>query len=195
VSHTSGHTQVTAEAKQEDIVAMHNGKISGEEFGRRIRYHDDTQKKEATLDYKVFAGVIETVLNNSEEIPFRVNGHINYSQLDGFGVIYSGKLRNIMRYSVMNDEEDFPTLSEGQQKKMNEHLDKLERELKVLMLDYGRSLRSLKDDQFILLNLQLVDRSLTRKWSVKAKKEVINKYDNNLLTRDKALAEIRVTEE
>lgn len=184
--------KISAEVKKEDLNALRSGKLNAKTFSERVKMETMQQKDEDFLEYKIFSGILETVFNHSEDVAFRIRGNVTFTYLSGFGVIYQAR----MRASSSREMDELMSGGAGKKEdlKNDKRLDDMERELKSQVLDYGRTLRSLKDDQFILLNIDLPDdEEHVSAMSIRVKKEVLTRYEKGEINRDAAMKEIVVT--
>jgi hypothetical protein len=183
--------KISAEVKKEEVNALRSGKINEKAFAEQVKTEVHQQKEEDFLDYKIFSGILETVFNHGDDMTFRIKGHVGFTYLPGFGVIYQARMRTSGRTVELTEEEKDEKKENARTAKL---MEEMEKSLKAHLLDYGRTLRSLKDEQFILLNIDLPEEDA---WpsglSMKVKKDVLSKYEKGELTREKALEAITVS--
>jgi hypothetical protein len=74
---------------------------------------------------------------------------------------------------------------------------KFKEDIKEFMLDYGRTIRSLKDDDKVLLEISISscrDCQIPKVLEVSSEMSLLKKYDQQNISREKALAEITMKE-
>lgn len=154
-------------------------------------------------DLEMFANIFERFYSRDLTETFYAQGKSRYEVLDGFGVVFhitatSGKsgfytkLRyrssGVTAYTVMPDEE-----------KPNdaEIYPKFKEDLKAFMLDYGRTIRSLDNDDKVMLDIKLNtcrDCDVPESLEVSMKMSALRQYDQQKLSREKALSQIKIKE-
>jgi hypothetical protein len=68
---TRSMPRISAEVKREDLTAFRSGKMNRKELDSRIRVNVDNPGKENYAEYKVFAGILESLYPVSREVPYR----------------------------------------------------------------------------------------------------------------------------
>ena len=74
--------------------------------------------------------------------------------------------------------------------------DKLKANLKEYLVDYGRTISSIKADQFILTTVNLRGRykDIAERIYVQLKRSVLDQLDKGIISREKALEQVIITE-
>ena len=122
----------------------------------------------------------------------------DYEILDNFGVIY-----NINTYSsyVEGRYYSMPVLdkekvsSEERKAAIEELYPKFETELKSFIIDYGRTIRSLENDDILLLKIKMTkceDCTIPKSVDVSVKISTLKLFDQQKISREKALASIEI---
>jgi hypothetical protein len=86
------------------------------------------------------------------------------------------------------------TLTE-RNKKVEELYPAFESDLRNFLIDYGRTIRSLDENEFLILKVRLTQCeacTIPKSIEVKIKGAVLFQYDRQEITRDKALAAIEI---
>jgi hypothetical protein len=126
-------------------------------------------------------------------------GSLNYERLKDFGVIYYMQMRSSNQTSA--DLHAIPTLrlnnldQKTRDAKVKELYPAFEKEVKEYVLDYGRTLKSLKDDESLILNVKLTKCEacgIPASFELNVKQSVLKEYNSGTLTKDAALAKISI---
>jgi hypothetical protein len=122
---------------------------------------------------------------------------IYYERLKDYGVIYYMQV-------VSSSETDYrkfnmPTIDledidkETRDKKVTELYPLFEKDIKESMLDYGRTLKSLKDDEMLVFNIKLTKCEkcgIPASLELSVKNAVLKDYSSGKLTKDAATSKI-----
>lgn len=133
---------------------------------------------------------------------------VNYQRLEGLGVIYEMNMRSSSVYFVhtqknrngkgsnstwKNDDD------EGSSKKneaLSELYDKFITDLKRNMVEYGRTLRSLPQEEWLIVEANMPhckSCDLPGKVEMKIQKKVLESYDKRSISLEKAMDSIKIT--
>ena len=193
----SGPGGLSMEVTKKDISSYKGGKISLDEFTDMIEV-SSSEPKERRADLEMFANIFKQYYSPRLSKTFFTEGTPSYELLDNFGVIYK-----INTYSSYMEGTLFhmPVLGEDKvnSEERKETIEKLypefEKEVKSFIIDYGRTIKSLKDDDMLILKIRMTqceDCSIPRTIEVMVKMDVLKQFDQQKLSRDKALAAISV---
>ena len=205
---------ISVSANVKDLADYRTGKLKDSDLSKRIAVATSEDKE--YFDLKVLGNIFENALNEREENTFRLSGSVNYLMLDNFGALYSFDIR----YSNRSDEHilwDFATnrrsraesIVVGQannndrsetQEELNEKIKDAYAaflaNIKEYMIDYGRTLSSLNNNQYLLLSVSVNGRfeNVPDRLDLQIKKSVLEQVDRGNINREKAIQEIIVTE-
>ncbi len=193
--------RITAEVKREDLISFRSGKMSRKELDNRIRVEKVSESREQFQEYKVFAGILESLFPVDNQGDYRVR-NISYNFLPNFGVIYQMEMS--MRKGSWNDCTSCPpgSIASGQTRSKSDTsqvrsrqvaYQKFGQDIREVLLDYGRTLRNLTPEQMILLTVSLPtceNCNVPDRVNVSVKKSVLEAYEKGQMDRRKALASI-----
>lgn len=155
----SRRQMMSVEAKRGDIEQLKQGKISRAEFLNRLKVVNTESTDAVDPDLEVLASLFGRLYREDLSKTYYVQGGINYERLKDFGAMYYMKVYSSLE---MNDERfSMPTLDlrdlsqEERDKKVKELYPRFEAELKENMVEYGRTLRSLKDEEQLVFSVRL----------------------------------------
>jgi len=190
---------ISAEVKRQDITAYKTDKISREEFVKRVIIKkSEPQKKIADLE--MFSSVLTRFFSQDLTESLVVLGKAKYEKLDGFGVIYSvstedpDRIRSRRYYGP-------DRRSTGEANADAAGLDKLysdfKQDIKEFVLDYGRTIRSVGDAEKVQVNVKLPQCSqcqVPKTMEVTVPMSLLKQYDQQKITKEKALAQMELAE-
>lgn len=191
-----GSSGFSAEVYKKDITAYKEGKIKLGEFKERVTF-TDANKKNRSADLDIFSKIMKSYFSPDVSQTYFIQNNPAYERIEDYGVIYSVKT-----YSSYQSNDVFNLPTTGQQlnlqernKKVEEMYPEFEKELKNFIVDYGRTIRSLGDNENLILKVSLTrceGCSMPKSLEVTVKASVLSQYDQQKISRDKALAAINV---
>ncbi len=150
---------LSVEARRGDIEQLKQGKISRNEFMSRLKVINSEPSDALDPDLEVLSSLFGRLYREDLSSTYYVQGNVRYERLKDFGAMFYMKV-----YSSMETDEDrfvMPTVNlrdvsqEERDKKVKEMYPKFESELKDNIVEYGRTLRSLKDEEQLVFNVKL----------------------------------------
>ena len=188
---------LNAEVSKKDISAYRQGKISRDEFDKRVSV-TKSKPKEKVADLEMFSNMIKSFYSAGLSKTFFTEGRPHYEVLENYGAIfhmktYSSYQEGDMYVMPVRGKEK---VSENDRKIIIEELyPKFELELKEFIVDYGRTIRSLDADELLMVKVKLTrckGCSIPSNIDVSLKMNVLKDYDQQKIKRDKALASIEI---
>ena len=200
---------ISASATKKDLEAYRAGKLNSNAFNSRIKVASAQDRE--YMDLKVMSNIFETALREQGEESFRLTGGASYMMLDNFGAIFN--LETMYRssrntffpartyslsggvVSVSSNEEKSDEVEEVEAK-IQEAFETLKMNLKEYLVDYGRTVNSVKSDQYILATVTIRGRynDIPERMDVQVKKSVLEQVDKGQLSRDAAIKQVIITE-
>lgn len=204
---------ISVSAKKSDLDAYRSGSLNSDAFQNRLSVSESEDKQR--LDLKVLGNIFSTALGEGDGNQFHLinSNSLSYMYLENFGALYSlnlhrghglGSLRSNIFFNTDRDNEDeieeMRVDLEERERKMN---DILEQEYEVLIsktkefiIDYGRTLSSLKDGQFLMVSLNISDSNdiVPERVDFQVKKSTFNQLDKGQISREEALNAVTLTE-
>ncbi len=187
----------SAEVSKKVVTDYKTGKIDFDTFKEKVNIKRAApERKSADLD--MFASIFKQYYSPKMSTTFFTERTPNYEILDNFGVIYS-----ISTYSSYVDGRYYsmPVLdrkkvsSEERKEAIEELYPKFESDIKSFIIDYGRTIRSLQEDDMLLLKIKMTkceDCSIPKTIDVSVKMNVLKQFDQQKIPREKALASIEI---
>lgn len=199
-SDNSDKAGLSVEVLQKDVKAHKMGKINRAEFEKRISIkRNEPQKKVADLE--MFASIFDRFYSHDLSETFYSEAKPRYEVLEGFGAVFhikaSSEIGSRGRMHIYDQGNAWRMETDTDESKDVELYPKFKEDIKEFMLDYGRTIRSLKDDDMVLLEINISscrDCQIPKVLEVSSEMSLLKKYDQQNISREKALAEITMKE-
>ncbi|CAN5348679.1 hypothetical protein BH09BAC3_BH09BAC3_08510 [soil metagenome] len=195
----SRRTMISVEAKRDDILQLKQGKITRDQFLKKLVIVNSETSEKLDPDLEVLSSMFSRLYREDLSTTYYSQGDVGYERLKNFGVVYYMRV-----YSSIEQGDDLfaiPTLSVNnvsqveRDKKVKELYPAFERELKDNLVEYGRTLRSLKDDEQVVINVKLtkcVACAIPADVEVSVKNSILKDYSSGKITKDAALSKVNV---
>ncbi|HEY5749213.1 MAG TPA: hypothetical protein VIU12_24260 [Chryseolinea sp.] len=154
-------THLSVEGLKSDITAFRLGKITREQALAKLKVVNTETVEEVAPDLELLASIFSRLYSPDLSKTYFTEDNIYFERLKDFGVIYY-----MQAYSGIERERDsrryiMPTLGLNdvdqttRDKKAKEIYPKFETELKDNIVEYGRTLKSLKDDEVLVFQVKI----------------------------------------
>lgn len=206
---------ISVSVKKSDLEAYRAGRLNADAFKNRLS--TSTSEEKERLDLKVLGNIFGTALGDGDGNQYHLinSNSLSYMYLDNFGALYSLDLHRghgfgtvTLRGGVFGSNrdrneqeiEELKVKLQEREKELNESLEKeydaLIAKTKEFIVDYGRTLSSLKDDQYLLVSLNINDSSdiVPKRVDFQVKKSTFNQLDRGQISREAALNAVTLTE-
>jgi hypothetical protein len=152
-------THLSVEGLKTDLTQYKQGKTTREQTLSKLKVINAETVDVIDPDLELLSSIFNRLYRPDLSKTFFTENNIYYERLKDFGVIYymqvySSAPRGYDRFSMPTlklDDVDLATRN----KKVTELYPKFEQELKENMLEYGRTLKSLKDDEVLVFQVSL----------------------------------------
>jgi hypothetical protein len=190
-------TTFSAEVAKKVITDYKTGKIDIDKFREEVKIKR-AAPEEKRPDLDMFANIFKQYYGPKMSSTFFTESTPHYDILDNFGVIY-----NIRTYSSYMEGKYYymPVMGEDKvnyeerKSAIEELYPKFESDLKSFIIDYGRTIRSLDEDDVLLLKIRMTrceECSIPKSIDVSVKISVLKQFDQQKISREKALAAIEI---
>ncbi len=187
----------SAEVYKKDISAYREGKINLDEFKKRVTF-TDMNKETHVPDLDLFSKILKSYFSPDVSQTYFVDNTPSYERIKDYGVIYS-----VQTFSSYEDNDVFKmpstpgqTLNEqDRNKKVVALYPKFEEDVKNFIVDYGRAIHSLGDNEMLVIKIKLTrcdQCSMPKSIEVSVNASVLSQYEQQKITRDTALAAITI---
>lgn len=199
---------LSVEAKKSDLTAFRQGKISREQLMSKIKVVNSVSTDKAEPDMELLVSIFNRLYQSDLSKTYYVQGNTYYEHLNDFGAIvhmqvYSSNTNYLPdRGNETRTVLSMPTLGlnnlsqEERDKKVKELYPVFENELKENMIDYGRTLKSLNDNEQLIVDVTLTKCKgcgIPSKLEAAVKASVLKDFNAGKIDRNTALSKIEVT--
>ena len=197
IENVGARSGFSAEVSKKVITDYKTGKITFDAFKDKVKIkRSEPAVKSPDLD--MFASIFKQYYGPKMSKTFFTERTPSYEILDNFGVIYtistySSYVEGKYYYMPVLDKEKVSP--EERKAAIEELYPKFESDLKSFIIDYGRTIRSLEDDDMLVLKIKLTkceECTIPKTIDVSVKMSVLKQYDQQKISRDKALAAIEI---
>jgi hypothetical protein len=155
-------TTIWVEGLKSNVTAFKQGKLNRTQALASIKVINTTGAEKIEPDMELLSTIFSRLYRPDLSKTYFTEENIYYEHLNDFGAVYYMQVYSAWRMDPMNPERiAMPTLGlvdvdpELRDKKAKELYPKFEQELKVNMLEYGRTLKSLGNDESLIFNVTL----------------------------------------
>lgn len=194
----SERNELTLEAKVSDINAYKEGKITRDKMMENIKVTDKKVSDEKYTDLELLSSIFERLYRSDLSNTYYVQGRIPYDRLSDFGVIYKMKVvsSSMEGGNHMITTRNITGLTQAERDEIvKEMYPEFLEELKRNILNYGKTINSLKNSEMLLFHVELTKCQscrIPKSIELSVKNEVLQQYGMGKLSEDKALEQISV---
>ena len=188
---------LSVETTKGELNQFKQGKISRDQFLAKLKVVNSEMDDELFPDRELLSSIFNRLYRPDLSKTFYANESVYYEGLKDFGVIYYMKV-----YSSNQDSDDrysMPTIRlkdldrETRDKKVVELYPQFEKSIKEDILEYGRTLKSLKSEESLVFNITLTKCTECGipafvEYAIKA--SVLNDYSSGKVSKESALTKI-----
>jgi len=192
-------SNISAEVLRKDLTAFKSGKINRKEFIEKIKI-SKTEPERKIPDLEMFSSIFEKFYSYDLTESFYLPETPWYEVLNDFGVIFHVKAFspnqsfNRVRYYTPGASASTSGSDQAEEKK---RYGQFKEDIANFLLDYGRTIRSLGEDEKVLLDIKIEacrDCQVPKSMEVSIKVSTLTQYDQLKLSKDKALDQIEIKE-
>jgi len=188
---------LSVEGNKADINQFRQGKITRDQLLGKLKVISAETDDDLQPDLELMSSILNKLYSRDLSKTFYTEDDISYERLKDFGVIYYVQVYSSDQ--VGNDLWNLPTLrleevdSPTRNKKVKEMYPQFEKEIMEDMLEYGRTLKSLKPDESLMLNITLTrcpGCAIPSSLELSVKNSVLQDYSSGKITKETALTKI-----
>lgn len=152
-------THLSIEGLKSDVVGYKQGKTTREQALGKIKVTNTESSDKVEPDMETLSTIFNRLYRSDLSKTYFIEENIYYERLNDFGAVfymqvYSSIPSSYQRFTMPTvGLEDIDHVT--REKKVKEIYPQFEQELKDNMLEYGRTLKSLKDEESLILNVTL----------------------------------------
>lgn len=152
-------SHISVEALKSDMTQYKQGKLSRDQMMTKIKVINTEAVDEVAPDLELLSSIFSRLYRSDLSKTYFAEDYISFEQLKDFGVIYYMNVYSSNR--VGPETHAMPTLGlnnlsqEERNKKVIELYPAFEKDIKGNIVDYGRTVKSLKDEEMLVVNVRL----------------------------------------
>ncbi len=152
-------THIAIEGVKSDITGMKQGKLTRDQALSKLKVINTESVDVKEPDMELLSSIFSRLYRSDLSKTFFTENNINYERLRDYGAIFhmqvfSGYNADYQRYNMPTlDLEDVDQATRD--KKVVELYPKFEQEMKDNIVEYGRTIKSLKDEENLIFNVTL----------------------------------------
>jgi len=153
---------LSVEGLKSNVVAFKQGKLTRDQALKTLTVVNSVPVEKSEPDIELLSTIFARLYQPDLSKTYFGEEYIYFEHLKDFGVVYYMQVFSAMRIDPMNpDRIAMPTLGlidvdpQLRDQKAKELYPQFEQDLKVNMLEYGRTLKSLSNDESLIFNVAL----------------------------------------
>jgi hypothetical protein len=190
---------ISVEATKGDITQYHQGKLSRDQLFAKMQIVNSETSSESDPDLELLSSIFNRLYKSDLSKTFYTEEDVYYERLKDFGAIfymhaYSSSRTDRERWNMPTadlDDVDQAT----RDKKVIELYPAFEQSVKENMLDYGRTVKSLKDNEVLVLQIKVTECKkcgIPSSLELSVKDSVLKDFNSGKLSREAAMAKMTV---
>ncbi|MEP5613753.1 MAG: hypothetical protein ABJP45_15985 [Cyclobacteriaceae bacterium] len=188
----------TAEILKSDLIAYKQGKASREETIKKIKFAErggEAKERDLELFSSIFSRLYEPDMSTTYYASSR---NINYERLENLGAIFSMRVYSSSEDNgrhVIRTTGERGLTREERDRKVNEMYPEFEKNFKENVIDYGRTIKSLKPSERLVFRVRLTECKgceMPRSIELTVKGSTLSDFDSGKINRDNALKAITI---
>lgn len=154
-------THLSLEVLKSDLTQFRQGKITRDQALAKIKVVNTETVDAVEPDLELLSSIFTRLYSQDLSKTYFTGDHVYFERLKDFGVIYYMQLYSGIERGNYSRRYVMPTLGledvdqETKDKKVKELYPKFEQELKDNILEYGRTVKTLKDDEVLMFQATL----------------------------------------
>jgi hypothetical protein len=190
---------LSVEVLKADVAQLKQGKLTRTQFLNKVMVTNTTSTGKTEPDIELLTSIFSRLYRSDLSTTFFVEGGTYYDRLTDFGAViymqvYSSSQIDVGLYSM-------PTLNlrevdqATRDKKVKEMYPQFEAELKENILEYGRTVKSLGDNEQLVFNVKLTKCAgcgIPADVEISVKNSVLKEYNSGKLDKNTALSKVNV---
>jgi hypothetical protein len=192
-------THIVVEGVKADVLAFKQGKLTRDQALAKLKVVNAQSVEIKEADLELLASIFNRLYRPDLSKTYFSENDVYYERLKDYGVIYYMQVYS----SSENDSKRYymPTQNmedvdqESRNKKVTELYPQFEKELKENVLEYGRTLKTLKDEEVLIFKVEITkckDCGIPSSLELTVKGSVLREFGSGKLDKNAGLAGIAV---
>ena len=198
-SEVKGHSNMYTEIDKSELIAYERGELTRDEVMKKIIIKTNKESKNEEKDIEVFTGVISRLYEpDISQTYYSMRHSLSYERLENIGVIFNMKMYSSNSDNglhIIRTTGESGLTQEERDKKVAEMYPAFELSLKENILDYGRTIRSLKPNEVLLFKVKLTECrgcDMPKSIEITVKASLLSEYNSGKLSRNDAIEKVVV---
>jgi hypothetical protein len=192
-------SHLSVELAKADLNQFRQNKITRDQLIKRIKVINAEAVEEVEPDLELLSTIFNRLYRADLSKTYFSEGNIYYERLKDFGAIYYMNMFSASRN--FNGLYDMPTQGltnlsqEDRDKRARELYPSFEKELKENVIEYGRTIKSLKDDENLIFNVKVTrcyNCKIPESLEMTVKGSVLKDYNSGKIDKTAALGKVSV---
>ena len=156
---TGKRTRISVEGMRADVTAFRQGKISREQALKKLTVVNTESVEEREPDMEMLSSIFSRLYRHDLSKTYFLEGNVYYERLKNYGAIFYMQMlssvgRSLNRFQMPTVDLDNVD-QETRDKKVKELYPVFEQDVKENILEYGRTVKSLNDNEILVFNISL----------------------------------------
>jgi hypothetical protein len=193
-------TLLAAEVTKADLLQVRQGQMTRDQLIRKIKITNTESTDKVETDLELFSSILNRLYKSDLSKTYFASGQVYYEQLIDYGAVFYLQVYSSNRGD--GDTHSMPTIDlnkitqEARDNKVIELYPAFEKDVKENLVEYGKTIRSLKPEELLVLNVKLTKCEKcgipsTLELSVKA--SVLQDYASGKITKEAAVGKINLS--
>jgi hypothetical protein len=190
---------LSVEAVKSDLTQYKQNKITRDQLMAKFKVVNSELSDDVQPDLELISTIFSRLYRSDLSKTYFMEGAPYYERMNGFGVtyfmqVYSSNIGDFNRFTMPTlDLEDVDQATRD--KKVKELYPIFEKDLKDNMLEYGRTISSLKDDELVIFDVTLTKCKgcgIPASIELSVKASVLKDFGSGKISKDAALGKVNV---
>lgn len=197
---TPKKNKFSAEIKKSDLNAFKTGEISKEEALNKIKITTPDVEVPVEQDIELLASIFDRLYRPDLSKTYFIAGKAEYDYIPDFGVIYH---INLVSSNLFGSAKLFGTSQtnkepkrEEQDQKVKELYPQFEKDFLENILEYGRTIKSLKEEEHLVFNAKIAECAgcgIPESVEASIKSIHLKEYGEGKINKEEALGKMQIT--
>lgn len=197
---TSKPSYMSLEVTKADITSYKQGKLSKDQFDKKIKVVNTEIDDELQPDLELLTSIFNRLYRPDLSKTFFTEENIYYERMKDYGAIYYLQVYS-SNQNDFNGRYVMPTVGLGdldqaaRDKKVKELYPQFEKDIREDILEYGRTVKSLKPEESLIFNVKITKCDgcgIPSSLEISIKSSVLNDYSAGKLTKEAALGKMSI---
>jgi len=191
---------MSLEVSKADIISHKQGKLSKDQFNGKIKVINSVMDDELQPDLELLSSIFNRLYRSDLSKTFFTENNIFYERMKDYGAIFYMEVYS-SNQGEFNKRYIMPTVGledldqAARDKKVIELYPQFEKDVKEDILEYGRTVKSLKPEESLIFNIKLTkcaDCGIPSTLEISVKVSVLNDYASGKLSKEAAISKFFV---